>query len=575
MARTGKLGILILGLATACLAVDFRASARLGAQRVQVGEIFPLIVQAETDGDAKDLPEPTLTLAEGIVKGAVRKNQGSSTSIQIINGAFSKKVSTSVTWQIELRAAKPGKWMVGPVSLGGKALGQGEVLVEAGSGKADPVTGKSVSSDVVASTLLARKNVFVGEQIPFTWRLDGTKPFQVGKFPDIRTILGTGFWTVTPDTIPRQQVVTVGNVRKLRLDIVGSLFALRPGAAKVAGTSLDYQIVEQVVVDPMEAFLRGEDPFEAMMRGGRTRVLQGTARTPELGLSVLPVPDKERPPEFQGGVGKFTLKARLEKDSVRAGDGVNLVLSLEGDGQPQGCGVPVWTAPAGIEAYPPEDKWAQSWRAGKVWSSLERRIVLVPSQAGTIKLPAVRYAYFDPVNRKFQMLTVELPSLRVLPPVASKERNQDKLRAQDAPVLSKADRIWIAVGKVSAALWALLLTGLLAYGVWRWVRRLISAKARRERALRRLRQEASRVPALSDSRKQAMALRRILTELLVLDHGEASRGWTLQETIHALVATGWDEERALRLESLWKALDAAEFAGVPLDSAKSIGEFLQ
>lgn len=563
--------VCLAGLAQAA----YRASAQLGAQRVQMGEVFPLIVQAETDGEAKDIPEPKVELTEGVVKGATRRSQGSSTSIQIINGSFSKKVSTTVTWQIELKAVKVGKWLVGPVSVGAQGLGQAEVVVEAGSGggKADPVTGRAVTNDVVASTLIGKKSVYVGEQIPFTWRLDGTRPFQVGKFPDIRTLLGKGFWTVTPDTQPRQQVVTVGNARKLRLDIAGSLFALQPGTAKVAGTSLDYQIVEQVVVDPMEAFLRGEDPFEAMMRGGRTRVLQGTTRTPELSLNVLPVPEAGRPKEFQGGVGSFKLKARLEKDTVRVGEGLNLAITLEGDGQPQGCGAPVWSAPSGLEAYPPEDKWAQSWRSGRVVSSLERRIVLVPSQVGTLKLPAVRYAYFDPATRRFVELVVDLPALKVQPALAAKEKEPAGAGTAGAR-LSGADRAWILVGKVSACLWALLLLAGLGWAGWRLFQRLTSKQARRERTLRRLRQELSKVSALSDPRRRAAGWRQILSQFLVLEAGESSRGWTLQETLAAPALQDWSPQRREGLEVLWKALDAAEFAGVELADSGNLSEFL-
>jgi hypothetical protein len=427
---------------------------------------------------------------------------------------------------------------------------------------------------VTAATLLPRRSVYVGEQIPFVWRLDGTRPFQVAKFPDIRSILGNGFWTVTPDTMPRQQVVTAGNVRKLRLDIVGSLFALRPGTAKVAGTSLDYQIVEQEAIDPMEAILRGEDPFEAMMRAGRTRVLQGTARTPEQGIAVLPVPEKGRPKEFQGGVGKFTLKAHLEKDTVRAGDGVNLAISLEGDGQPQGCGAPVWAAPADVEAYPPEDKWSQAWRSGRVWSALERRIVLVPSRAGTFKLAPVRYAYFDPSTRRFEELSIDLPALKVLPALASKVPAPDRSSGPAVQELSRSDRNWILVGKVSAALWALLGLGALGLGGWRLVRNLASPKARRERAIRRLRQELSKAGALKDARKRAAAWRELLTRRLVLDLGEVSRGWTLLETVAVLRARGWSEEDLSSFEALWKDLDAAEFAGVELGRVEFLSRLL-
>jgi len=575
MARIGSLA-LALCLAGLAQAASYQASVRMDVSKVQVGEVFPLIVQAETDGELKDIPEPKLELGEGLVKGTVQRGESSRKSLVMNGASLSVRSSKTVTWQIELKAVKVGKWLVGPVSVGTQNLGKAVVEVEvgAGGGKADPVTGRAVTNDVVASTILGKKSVYVGEQIPFTWRLDGAKPFQVGKFPDVRNILGNGFWTVTPDTQPKVQVSRKGNGKNIRLDIPGSLFALRPGTAKVAGTSLDFQIVEQVVVDPMEAMRRGEDPFEAMMRGGRTRVLQGTTRTPELGLTVLAVPEKGRPKEFQGGVGKFTLKARLEKDSVRAGEGLNLAITLDGDGQPQGCGAPIWSAPSGIEAYPPEDKWSQSWRAGRIWSVLERRVVLVPSQAGTMKLPPVRYAYFDPATHRFVELAVELPPLKVLPALATKDRPVPVPGATVGPVLSNSDHAWILVGKISAVLWGLLALAALGFGLWKLVRRLTSRQARRERALRRLRQDLAKASAIPDARKRAAGWRAVLTQRLVLDCGETSRGWTLQETLGWLAGAGWEEERLARLETLWKGLDAAEFAGVPLESVPFLQEIL-
>jgi len=565
MARIGSLLLCALAAGAVHAAAPFQASAQLTAERVQVGETFPLIVQAQTEGDGKELPEPQVALTEGFAKGAVRRSQGSSTSIQIVNGSFSKKVMTTLSWQIDLKAVKVGTWQVGPVTLAGRNLGQGQVTVEAG--RTDPNTGK-VSHDVTAATLVGKKTVFVGQQLPFTWRLEAHRQFQVKKFPDVRGILGNGFWTATPDTQPKMQVIAQGNSRMGRLDVPGSLFPLRPGTAKLAGTSLDYQIVEQEAIDPFEAFFAGRDPFSA----GRTRVIEGTARTQEIPLVILPLPEKNRPASFQGGVGTFKLEAHLEKDSVRAGDGVNLVVTLEGDGQPQGSGTPVWKAPAGLEAYPPEDKWSQGWKGARLWATLERRIVLVPAQAGKLKLPPVTFSYFDPETRSYRELSVELPALRVLPSLRKNGDTDTSKASLQGTVLSGKDRFWILFGKVSAAIWGLLLAGGLVTGIVTLVRRATSPAARRRRAFAKLRQELSKVRTVTDSRKRALGLRNILCAILVWELGELSRGWTLQETVEALQT--WPEERRERLTQLWKDLDAAEFAGTELAPDSLLSELL-
>jgi hypothetical protein len=75
-----------------------------------------------------------------------------------------------------------------------------------------------------------------------------------------------------------------------------------------------------------------------------------------------------------------------------------------------------------------------------------------------------------------------------------------------------------------------------------------------------LQQELSKIPSGGDSRLRARLLRSVLTEFLVWEIGESSRGLTLQETLDALPA--WSEELRDDLSGFWKDLDAAEFAGV-------------
>ena len=104
------------------------------------------------------------------------------------------------------------------------------------------------------------------------------------------------------------------------------------------------------------------------------------------------------------------------------------------------------------------------------------------------------------------------------------------------------------------------------------VRRATSPAARRRRAFAKLRQELSKARTVTDSRKRALALRNILSQTLVWELGELSRGWTLQETVEALQT--WPEDRRERLVQLWKNLDAAEFAGVELEPDPLLSELL-
>ena len=345
MAPTGRLAALVLVAAAAAWSAVLDVQAQLAVRQARVGEQIPLIVSVSVDDDGKDLPWPEVQLPAGMTLSSKDRGQSSSEQISIVNFKMTRKRTTQVQFTMRLSAAKPGTYTIGPVSFQGRDLGSGQVQV------------LDAPQDVRISTLVNKRTVYVGQQVPFTWRLTADRPFEVRKFPDVRTALGAGFYSASPDSQRLQmQVVTENGRRFGKLDMTGSLFPLKPGRQTLPSTSMDYRIVEESMgMDPFEAILNGQDPFEAMM--ARRRVVDGSARTQEIPLEILAVPDKNRPVEFQGGVGDFSLEAKLEKDSLRAGDGATLTLVLEGDGQPQASGTPVWVAPDGVEAYPPQDDW--------------------------------------------------------------------------------------------------------------------------------------------------------------------------------------------------------------------------
>jgi hypothetical protein len=556
MVRTGSRVALLLGAwVAAASAAVLETQAQIAARQARVGEQVPLIVTVTVDDDGKELPWPEVQLPAGLSIASKDRSQSSSEQVSIINFKMTRKRTTQVQFVLNMVASKPGNYAVGPVVHQGRDLGRGELRIV------------DAPQDIRIATLVGKKSVYVGQQVPFTWRLTADRPFEVRKFPDVRTALGNGFYSASPDSQRLQMQVVEENGRRVgRLDLTGALFPLKPGKQTLPGTSMDYRIVEEVGgMDPFEAMMSGRDPFEAM--AARRRVIDGSARTQEVPLEIKAVPDTDRPSSFQGGVGDFKLEATLEKDSLRAGDGTTLTLVLDGDGQPQASGIPLWAAPDGVEAYPPQDDWTRTWKNGVLRTRLVRRIVVVPRQSGRIPLDSVRFAWFDPAKKNFQERALALPTLKVAPAPASSRL--DTSRASRRPgeaVLQPVDRFWIAFGKVSAALWSLLALSGLGWLLWRWVRDRLSLPARQRRRLLALRKRLAHLPAPKDEKVGAGQIRQILTDALAVRLGEDSRAWTSHEAQEkAPGLLGWAPEQASELGDLLTALQATEFAGFPLD----------
>jgi hypothetical protein len=560
MAPTGRILAVVLAVASWAAAKVLDVQANLGARQVKVGERAALYVNVSTDGDGQELPWPEVQTGAGL--SVVDKNRGQSSSeqISIVNFKMERHRTTNVQFVFQLAATKAGTYSVGPILFQGRDLGRAQISVV------------DAPQDVRIATLVGKRSIYVGQQLPFTWRLTADRPFEVMKFPDVRTALGAGFYSETQDSQQLRMKVVVENGKRFgRLDLTGNLFALKAGRQTLPSTSMDYRIVERASgMDPMEAMLSGRDPFEAMM--GQNRVVQGTARAQEVGLEILPVPEKNRPAEFQGGVGTFRLQAKVEKTKLRAGDGTTLTMELEGTGQPQASGFPVWQTPVGVESYPPQDEWNRTWKDGVLWTKLVRKVVLVPRKAGSVALDSVRFSWFDPDGKRFRSTSTGLASLSVDPAPAVASSIPDSVLAKArAPKITGVDRFWILFGKVSAALWALIALAAAAWGVVVWIRRRLSREHAMRRELRRLRKRLSILSGTLSAARQAEQLRLILTEALAVRLGEPSRAWTSDEIGEGLSSElAWKPEDAQEIGTFSQDLQAAEFAGVPLpENAKA------
>lgn len=552
MARTGSLALLLLSLSAQIPAKVLNAQAGIDVQRVKVGEQATVTVQASVDIPT-GTPWPELELGQGMEIVGKDSSSSTSRSITIINGTRRDENLVNIVFRYRLAAKKPGTYAIS-IAIDGKPLGKGQIVVE------------DAPQDVRISTILSKRSVYVGQQLPFTWRLTADRPFEVPKFPDIRSAMGNGFYSETRDS---QQLVvkpaTENGKQVGRLDITGNLFPLHTGSQKLPSTSLDYRIVERTGgMDPFEAMRRGLDPFEAMR--GRTSVINGTARTEEIRLEILPVPETGRPATFQGGVGSFTMQSKLEKTSLRAGDGTTLTITLEGDGQPQASGLPVWTPSAGVEAYPPQDEWTRTWKSGVLWTKLVRKIVLVPRQAGTIPLDSVRFSWWDPDAKKFQLATNALAKLEVAPAPAAALEDSTVRAFRSGSTLTRWDKFWIAFGKLSALVLAMGLLGLAAWRVVVWILVRRSGNYAIRKGLLALEKRLAKAPMLQSPQKTARELRTILAQALALRLGEEVLASTSQELPTILrERLGWREEDANAVGNLSESLQACEFAGHELD----------
>lgn len=115
-----------------------------------------------------------------------------------------------------------------------------------------------------------------------------------------------------------------------------------------------------------------------------------------LTLRILPIPGDAA---FHGPVGRFDLSAKLDRTRVAPGEAVTLRLRLAGLGNLRTATDLPKVDVAGVTLYPPSVK-SDATRAGRTQVSTEWSYVLVPKGNGTVTIPPISLAVFDPAEKR-------------------------------------------------------------------------------------------------------------------------------------------------------------------------------
>ena len=120
---------------------------------------------------------------------------------------------------------------------------------------------------------------------------------------------------------------------------------------------------------------------------------------PAVEVEVLPLPEEGRPSPFYGAVGRFTMDARADRERVRVGSSVKLIVSIRGAGNTEFLKIPELGKVEGFHALGTKERRT----AGLVEVTYD----LTPLEASTRELPAVRWNFFDTTPGVERFVNVE------------------------------------------------------------------------------------------------------------------------------------------------------------------------
>ncbi len=142
------------------------------------------------------------------------------------------------------------------------------------------------------------------------------------------------------------------------------------------------------------------DLFQDLFFQGRGGSL--VRRTEPLRLHVKKLPEEGRPADFKGPVGSFRMRVSIDRREAQVNDAVALKATVEGNGSLRSASPPRLELPPDVKVFDPKMTESTSTTGGKLSSTRTWEWVIVPLSPGEVRIPAVRFPYFDPSQGEYR-----------------------------------------------------------------------------------------------------------------------------------------------------------------------------
>ena len=384
--------------------------------QVAVGEQFRLTYTINTQ-DVRGFRAGNIPDELEVLMGPSTSTQS---SFQMVNGHTSS--TSSVTYTYIVVANKNGTYTIPPAhcTVDGKTVTSNEIRIKVsgqaqqggrqqsrqqsgGNGELRPAGTAISGSDLFIHVSASKQRVREQEPILLTYKvytLVGLTQLS-GKMPDLKS-----FYTrEVPLPQEKSFKIETFNGRQYRT-VTWQQYVMFPqatGKLEIPSITYDGIVVQQN---------RNVDPFEAFFNGGSGYIeVKKQIKAPAITIQVDPLP--QRPANFSGGVGSFSISSQIDKTEVKANDPVNLRVVVSGVGNMKLLKQPVVKIPKDFDSYDAKVTDKTKLTVNGLEGSIVYDFLAVPRHQGTFEIPAIEYTYFDTKSNSYKTERTESFTLKV------------------------------------------------------------------------------------------------------------------------------------------------------------------
>ena len=330
---------------------------------------------------------------------------GTSSSFSIVNGKTSRSTQTSYTYVLMPRKEGTFQLPAASAKVGNKTLTSPAKTIKVAKSGASSASSTpsqqnaySVSGEDLFMRLEVSKNrVVIGE--PFTASIRLYQRVNIAGYEDFRLPSFDGFWS---------QVLASPQEIQFQRETLGDAIY---NAATIRSYTLIPQQSGDLVIDPSElvCVLRVRNRstagslFDSFFQDDYNTIRKRVSTKPvTIHVAALPQP---QPESFCGGVGKFSIRTMVTRDSLATHDAASLVLTVSGLGNLALIQAPKVNFPPDFEAY---DVKATDKDGSKVFE-----YPFIPRHYGDFVIPPVEFSYYDISAGKYVTVSGEPLPIKV------------------------------------------------------------------------------------------------------------------------------------------------------------------
>jgi hypothetical protein len=259
------------------------------------------------------------------------------------------------------------------------------------------------SNDVYVKAYVTNANPYQGEGIVVTYKLFfkvNIGNVNINKFSSF-----PGFWSQnliseTDKMQPYKQMIdgeqyVVVDIRKI------ALFPLKGGRLSIDPLELTCvaEIKRQTKTKTGDPFF--DDFFNDSFFNNSYATVEKSLKSNPLYINVKPLPESDKPSDFNGAVGNFTFRPEIDQTKLKTNEPITLKFVISGQGNIQLIDKMNIAFPPDFETYDPKITSDIKTSAAGVSGTQTFEYLLIPRKPGKFTIKPVSFSYFDLAKQKY------------------------------------------------------------------------------------------------------------------------------------------------------------------------------